>query len=92
MHQLGQRLEFQKAMTESVLDLAPVVVSLLDSEKKVLLDNQAINLFVPTLKAKSQLICSWKRWRVGQILASATVKFAWTCMEAGGHAGLPVQW
>jgi nitrogen fixation negative regulator NifL len=52
MHQLGQRLEFQKAMTESVLDLAPVVVALLDSENKVLLDNQAYKTLRADLRGK----------------------------------------
>ncbi len=52
MHQLGQQLEFQKAMTESVLDLAPVVVSLLDRERKVLLDNQAYKSLRADLKGE----------------------------------------
>lgn len=52
MHQLGQRLQFQKAMTESVLDMAPVVVALLDNEQKVLLDNQAYKALRADLKGK----------------------------------------
>lgn len=52
MHQLGQRLQFQKSMTEAVLDVAPVVVALLDSERKVLLDNQAYKTLQADLKGE----------------------------------------
>lgn len=52
MHQLGQQLQFQKALTEAVLDVAPVVVALLDSEQKVLLDNQAYKALRADLKGK----------------------------------------
>ncbi len=52
MHQLGQQLQFQKAMTEAVLDVAPVVVALLDSERKVLLDNQAYKSLRADLKGE----------------------------------------
>ncbi len=52
MHQLGQQLQFQKAMTEAVLDVAPVAVALLDSERKVLLDNQAYKSLRADLKGE----------------------------------------
>jgi nitrogen fixation negative regulator NifL len=41
MHQLEARLEFQKNLTEAALDAAPMVVAMLDSERKVLMDNHA---------------------------------------------------
>ncbi|MEZ5453827.1 MAG: nitrogen fixation negative regulator NifL [Thiothrix sp.] len=41
LHQLEQELKHQKALSETILDLAPTIVVLLDSERKVLLDNQA---------------------------------------------------
>ncbi len=52
MHQLGQQLQFQKALTEAVLDVAPVVVALLDSERRVLLDNQAYKALRGDLKGE----------------------------------------
>ena len=41
MHQLEQRLQFQKDLTEAALDAAPVVVAIVNSNRKVLLDNHA---------------------------------------------------
>jgi len=41
LHQLEQRLKFQKGLTEAALDAAPVVVALVGAERKVLLDNHA---------------------------------------------------
>ena len=41
IHQLEQQLKHQKALSETILDLAPAIVVLLDSERNVLLDNQA---------------------------------------------------
>ncbi len=41
MHALEQQLHHQKALIESVLDSAPVIVALLDAERNVILDNQA---------------------------------------------------
>jgi nitrogen fixation negative regulator NifL len=41
LHQLEQELKHQKALSETILDLAPTIVVLLDSERNVLLDNQA---------------------------------------------------
>lgn len=41
LHQLEQELKHQKALSETILDLAPTIVVLLDSDRKVLLDNQA---------------------------------------------------
>lgn len=41
VHQLGQRLKFQKSLTEAALDAAPVVVAMLGADGKVLLDNHA---------------------------------------------------
>lgn len=41
MHQLKQRLEFQKNLTEAALDAAPMVVAMLSSDGKVVMDNLA---------------------------------------------------
>lgn len=40
MHELQQQVALQKGLLESILDTAPVVVALLDGERRVLLDNQ----------------------------------------------------
>ena len=40
-HQLEQRLKFQTALNQAALDAAPVAVAMLDSERRVLLKNQA---------------------------------------------------
>ncbi len=41
VHQLEQRLKFQKILTESALDAAPVVMAMISSEGTILLHNQA---------------------------------------------------
>ncbi len=41
MHQLEQRLQFQKALTEAALNAAPMVVAMVTAERKVLSDNHA---------------------------------------------------
>lgn len=41
VHQLEQRLRFQKNLTEAALNVAPMVVAMLDSNRHVLMDNQA---------------------------------------------------
>lgn len=41
MHQLEQRLKFQKGLTEAALDAAPIVMAMVGSDRRVLLDNHA---------------------------------------------------
>lgn len=41
VHALEQQVRHQKALIESMFDAAPVVVALIDAERKVLVDNQA---------------------------------------------------
>ncbi|MDY6942229.1 MAG: nitrogen fixation negative regulator NifL [Pseudomonadota bacterium] len=41
LHALEQQVRHQKTLIESVLDSAPVLVALIDSERQVVLDNQA---------------------------------------------------
>jgi nitrogen fixation negative regulator NifL len=41
LHQLEQRLKFQKSLTFAALDAAPVVVAMVGAGRKVLLDNHA---------------------------------------------------
>jgi nitrogen fixation negative regulator NifL len=46
MHQLEQRLKFQKGLTEAALDAAPMVVAMVGSDREVLLDNHAYKLLM----------------------------------------------
>jgi len=46
VHQLEQRLKFQKILTESALDAAPVVMAMISADRKVLLHNQAYQRLV----------------------------------------------
>ncbi|MEL0583987.1 MAG: nitrogen fixation negative regulator NifL [Candidatus Thiodiazotropha sp. (ex. Lucinoma kazani)] len=41
LHQLEQRLKFQKNLTEAALDAAPMVMAMVGADRKVLLDNHA---------------------------------------------------
>jgi nitrogen fixation negative regulator NifL len=41
MHQLEQRLKFQKGLTEAALDAAPIAMAMVGADRKVLLDNHA---------------------------------------------------
>jgi nitrogen fixation negative regulator NifL len=41
LHQLEQRLKFQKGLTEAAIDSAPMVVAMVAADGKVLFDNQA---------------------------------------------------
>ncbi|HYQ72632.1 MAG TPA: PAS domain-containing protein, partial [Gammaproteobacteria bacterium] len=41
LHQLEQRLQFQKSLTEATLNAAPVVIAIVSADRKVLLDNHA---------------------------------------------------
>ncbi|MGD2117378.1 MAG: nitrogen fixation negative regulator NifL [Chromatiales bacterium] len=41
MHQLEQRLKFQRNLTEAALNVAPMAVALVSTDRKVLLDNHA---------------------------------------------------
>jgi nitrogen fixation negative regulator NifL len=41
VHQLEQRLNFQKRLTEAALDAAPMVVAMMDADGKVIMDNHA---------------------------------------------------
>jgi nitrogen fixation negative regulator NifL len=51
-HALEKQLHHQKALMESVLDSAPVIVALLDAERNVLLDNQAYKKLLGELHGK----------------------------------------
>jgi len=46
LHQLEQRLKFQKGLTETALDAAPMVVAMVGSDRKVLLDNLAYKALI----------------------------------------------
>ncbi|MEW8496984.1 MAG: nitrogen fixation negative regulator NifL, partial [Candidatus Thiodiazotropha taylori] len=46
MHQLEQRLKFQKNLTEAALNAAPMVVAVVAADRKVLLDNHAYKALI----------------------------------------------
>jgi nitrogen fixation negative regulator NifL len=52
VHALEKQLHHQKALIESVLDAAPVIVALLDAERNVLLDNMAYKKLLADLHGK----------------------------------------
>jgi len=51
-HKLQRQFAHQKALIETVLDMAPVVVALLDDQGKVLLDNQEYKKLLSDLKTR----------------------------------------
>jgi len=51
-HRMHQQVRHQKTLLESVLDAAPVVVALLDSERRVLLDNQEYKKLLGDLRGR----------------------------------------
>ena len=50
MHQLEQRLRFQKALTEAAIDAAPMVVAMVGIDRKVLMDNHAYKALLGDLR------------------------------------------
>ena len=46
LHELNERLQNQKRLIESIIDLAPVAVALLDENERVLLDNHEYKKFM----------------------------------------------
>jgi nitrogen fixation negative regulator NifL len=46
MHQLEQRLKFQKDLTEAALDAAPMVMAMVGADRKVLFDNHAYKVLL----------------------------------------------
>jgi nitrogen fixation negative regulator NifL len=50
MHQLEQRLKFQKDLTEAALDAAPMVMAMVGMDRKVLLDNHAYKVLLGDLR------------------------------------------
>jgi nitrogen fixation regulatory protein len=52
MHQLKQRLEFQKNLTEAALDAAPMVVAMLSMDGEVVMDNLAYKALMGDFKGE----------------------------------------
>ena len=52
LHALEKQVHHQKALIESVLDSAPVVVALIDARRKVILDNQAYKKLLGDLRGR----------------------------------------
>lgn len=50
MHQLEQRLRFQKALTEAAIDAAPMVVAMVGIDRRVLMDNHAYKALLGDLR------------------------------------------
>lgn len=50
LHALEKQVHHQKTLIESVLDSAPVVVALIDAQRKVILDNQAYKKLLGDLR------------------------------------------
>ncbi|MCB1924458.1 MAG: nitrogen fixation negative regulator NifL [Gammaproteobacteria bacterium] len=52
VHELQRRLTHQKGLLETILDTAPVVVALLDANRRVLLDNQEYKKLLGDLRGQ----------------------------------------
>jgi len=52
VHELESKVRNQKVLIESVVDAAPVVIALLDSDGRVLLDNQAYKKLLGDMRGK----------------------------------------
>lgn len=50
LHALQRRLAFQKSLTEAALDAAPMVVAIIDSDRRPLLDNHAYKALLGDLR------------------------------------------
>jgi nitrogen fixation regulatory protein len=61
MHELEVALRQQKARIETVLDAAPVIVVLLDSNGRIILDNQEYKKLLGDLRGKRALAMSARR-------------------------------
>lgn len=72
MHRLEQRLEFQKELTESALDAAPVVMVMVGADRKVLLDNHAYKMLMSDFRGvePAHLFLSALEQQIGLDLAS----------------------
>jgi len=56
MHALEKQVHHQKALIESVLDSAPVVVALIDADRNVILDNQAYKKLFGDLRGREPVM------------------------------------
>ncbi|MET0072467.1 MAG: nitrogen fixation negative regulator NifL [Candidatus Thiodiazotropha sp.] len=52
VHQLEQRLRFQKDLTEAALDAAPMVMAMVGSDRKVLFDNHAYKVLLGDFRGR----------------------------------------
>ena len=70
VHKLKQNLEFQKNLTEAALDAAPMVVAMLSSEGKVVMDNLAYKALMGDFRGEepASLILDVLRTQLGECL------------------------
>lgn len=86
MHQLQQRLQFQHNLTEAALDSAPLAIAMLDSERRVLLDNHAYKVLLGDFQGAepADLLLDALERELGFNLASA-------CQSGKGFAQIEVR-
>lgn len=97
LHRLEQQVHNQKALIESVVDAAPVVVALLDDAGRVVLDNMAYKALKADMQGKepAALFMTKLRESVGDVLERARPDATLftgheICFDPGG--GRPVRW
>jgi nitrogen fixation negative regulator NifL len=85
LHALEKQVHHQKALIESVLDSAPVVVALIDAKRKVILDNQAYKKLLGDLHGRepAQLFLD--------ALQQEGIELARVCREARGFGDMEVR-
>ena len=77
VHELQRQVAHQKGLLESVLDTAPVVVALLDRQRRVLLDNQEYKKLLGDLRGAEP----------ADVLLRAAVEQAGAVLPEPGHKG-----
>jgi len=85
LHALEKQVHHQKALIESVLDSAPIVVALVDSERKVILDNQAYKKLLGDLHGRepAELFLD--------ALQQDGIEFTSVCREGRGFGDMEVR-
>ena len=85
LHALEKQVHHQKALIESVLDSAPVVVALIDARRKVILDNQAYKKLLGDLHGRepAQLFLD--------ALQQEGIELARVCRDASGFGDMEVR-
>ncbi len=95
VHRLERQVRNQKALIESVVNTAPVVVALLDDNGRVILDNLAYKALKADLQGREPADLFLAELRAGSLLEEARRKDAAfsgheVCVDPGG--GRPLRW